>query len=201
MGDPRRFRNQYHRPAKPWQRERIEEERALMREYGLKNKAEIYRARSRLKTFADTAKKLIVARGTQAEIERQQLLARLARLGLVRQGAQLDDVLGIQLKNFLERRLQTLVTRKGLARSMNQARQFITHEHITVGNRIVSAPGYHVPVEEEASISFAQNSPFANANHPERSLPPKKPEIPWQEKTKSEHHKGTNLQKGGSNKR
>ncbi len=178
MGDPRSIKSKYSRPGHPWQRERMEEERVLVREYGLKNKTEIYRTRSRLKTFADLAKKLIAARGTQAEKEKQQLLSRLARLGLVKQGAQLDDVLGLQLKNLLERRLQTMITRKGLARSINQARQFIAHEHITVGGRVISAPSYHVPLDEEAAISIIANSPFANTAHPERALPPKKPEAP-----------------------
>lgn len=178
MGDPRRLRNKYSRPGHPWQRERIEEERVLVQEYGLKNKTEIYKARSRLKTFADLAKKLIAARGAQAEKEKQQLLSRLTRLGLVKQGAQLDDVLGIQLKNLLERRLQTMLFRKGLARSVNQARQFIVHEHVTVGNRTVAAPSYLVPVDEEASLAFVPASPYANTSHPERALPPKKPEAP-----------------------
>ena len=178
MGDPRTIKSKYRRPGRPWQKERMEEERVLVREYGLKNKTEIYRARSRLKTVADLAKKLIAARGTQAEKERQQLLSRLARLGLVKAGAQLDDVLGLQLKDLLERRLQTMVLRKGLARSMNQSRQFIVHEHITVGNRAVSAPSYHVPIDEETAIAFLSNSSLASTAHPERALPPKKPEPP-----------------------
>jgi len=176
MGDPRKIKSKYSRPGHPWQKERIEEERTMLREYGLKNKTEIYRARSKLKAFADLAKKLIAARGSQAEKEKSQLLTRLAKMGLVNQGAQLDDVLGIQVRNILERRLQTMVFRKGLARSINQARQFINHEHIMVGNRIVSAPGYHVPISEEASIAFCPTSCLANASHPERTPLQKKPE-------------------------
>ncbi len=178
MGDPRKIKSKYNRPGHPWQKERIEEERILLREYGLKNKTEIYRARSKLKTFSDLAKKLIAARGSQAEREKEQLLTRLARLGMVKQGAQLDDVLGVQLRNILERRLQTMVFRKGLARSVNQSRQLIVHEHIMVGSRTVSSPSYNVPVSDEASIAFVPTSSFANTAHPERSLPPKAPEPP-----------------------
>ncbi len=178
MGDPRKIKSKYSRPAQPWQRERIDEERTLVREYGLKNKTEIYKARSKLKTFADLAKKLIAMRGEQAEKERQQLISRLTRLGLVKTGAQLDDVLGIQLKNILERRLQTFVFRKGFARSVNQARQFIVHEHIKVADDVVTAPGYHVPIADEAAISFVPASPFANAAHSERALPPMKIQPP-----------------------
>ncbi|MEM2915783.1 MAG: 30S ribosomal protein S4 [Candidatus Woesearchaeota archaeon] len=178
MGDPRKIKSKYNRPGHPWQKERIEEERTLLKKYGLKNKTEIYRARSKLKTFSDLAKKLIAARGSQAEKEKTQLLARLAKMGLVEQGAQLDDVLGIQLTNILERRLQTMVFRKGLARSINQARQMIVHEHILVGNRRVSSPSYNVHVSEEASIAFVPTSSFANTAHPERALPPKATEPP-----------------------
>ena len=178
MGDPRRIKSKYSGPAQPWQRERIEEERVLVREYGLKNKAEIHKTRSRLKTFADLAKKLIAARGTQAEKERQQLLSRLSRLGLVKAGAQLDDVLVLQIKNLLERRLQTMLLRKGLARSIIQARQFIVHEHVKVGDRVVSSPSYQVPTDEENRLAFIPTSPYANTAHPERVLPPMKPEPP-----------------------
>lgn len=174
MGDPRSIKSKYSRPAHPWQKDRIEEERMLVHEYGLKNKTEIYRARSALKTYADLAKKLIAARGAQADKEKQQLLSRLTRLGLVKTGAQLDDVLGLQLKNILDRRLQTMVARKNLARSLNQSRQFIVHEHVMVGDRVVSAPSYHVPTNEEGSIALVVTSPFAAATHPERALPPMK---------------------------
>jgi small subunit ribosomal protein S4 len=178
MGDPRTIKSKYSGPGHPWQKERIEEERLVKQEYGLKNKTEIYRARSALKTFADLAKKLIAARGTQADKERQQLLSRLARLGLIKQGAELDAVLGLQLKNILERRLQTMVFRKGLARSMNQSRQFIVHEHIMVGNKSISSPGYHVTVIDEGNIAFVPTSTLGNTAHPERALPPKKIEAP-----------------------
>lgn len=184
MGDPKKIKSKFSGPSHPWQSERIEEERTLQREYGLKNKTELYRAQSRLKTFSDLAKKLIAARGPQAEKEREQLLTRLARLGLIKPGAQLDDILGLQLKNILDRRLQTLVARKGLARSIKQSRQFIAHEHVIIGNKVVSAPGYHVLLDEENVITFIQNSPFASASHPERALPPKKPEKEVKEKPK-----------------
>ncbi len=182
MGDPRRFKSKYSGPGHPWNKERIEEERKLIREYGLKNKTELFRANSKLKNFSDLAKKLIAARGSQAEKEKQQLLTRLARMGLVKQGAELDAVLGVQLRNLLDRRLQTMVYRKGLARSMKQSRQFIAHEHIIVGNNTISSPGYHVLVDEEPTLAFVSASTLSKVDHPERALPPKKPEAPKPQK-------------------
>lgn len=175
MGDPRKIRSKYARPASPWQADRIAAERELLNEYGLKNKTEIWKTDAKLKSFAKQAKHLIAARGRQAELEQSQLITRLARLGLVQPGAKLDDVLSLTLKNFFERRLQTLVVRKGMANSMGQARQFITHEHITLNGKTVSSPSYLVAVQEEPALGFVASSALAKNDHPARTVKPAKP--------------------------
>ena len=73
MGDPKKIRKKYNTPMHPWEGKRIEEEKGLLREYGLKNKKEIWKMRAVLKGFSDQAKKLITATGVQAEKEKQQL--------------------------------------------------------------------------------------------------------------------------------
>ncbi|MBW2969619.1 30S ribosomal protein S4 [Candidatus Woesearchaeota archaeon] len=193
MGDPRRFRNQYSRPRHPWQLARIEEERLLVKEYGLKTKRELWKVDSKLKSFAEQAKRLTALRTEQAELEKKQLLERLNRLGLLPVGAGLDDVLGLNVKNLLERRLQTLVFKKGFARSPRQARQFISHRHVLIGNKQMSAPGYLVPAADEESISIVATSSLSNPEHPERvrvvkevpaepePAPEKKPKAPKKE--------------------
>lgn len=168
MGDPRRFTSTFRGPAHPWQKQRIDEEKTVLREYGLKNKSEIWRMSSKIKDFTQQAKKLIALTGKQAELEKQQLFARLQRLGMIKAGAKLDDILGLNLKHILDRRLQTIVCRKGLARSMKQARQFITHQHVVVANKIVSSPNYLVPMADEPHVSIIGESTLAKADHPER---------------------------------
>jgi len=168
MGSPRRPRKKYSKPSHPWQKERIEEEKKLIEEYGLKNKNEIWRASSLLKNFTLQAKTLIIETSVQAEIEKNQLLKKLFSLGLVEEGAKLEDVLSITVKRILDRRLQTLVYKKKLARSINQARQFIVHRHIVIGDRKIIMPSYLVTREEEAFIGFISKSPLFNQDHPER---------------------------------
>ena len=170
MGGPRKIHSKVSRPRHPWRLDRITEENKLLQEYGLKAKREIWRVQSQLKTFTNQAKKLIAATGAQAVLEKSQLLGRLARLGLVSQSAGLDDVLGLSITDFLNRRLQTLVSKKGLAKNPKQARQFVTHEHIIVGTKKITSPGYLVPVAEEQHISFVSNSSLANPDHPERAV-------------------------------
>lgn len=167
MGDPRKIRNKYSGPMHPWNKQRIDEEKPLMKTYGLVNKTELWKVESKLKKFKDNAKKLVAIKGAQAEKERSQIMEKMRSLNLIHSDS-LDDVLGMRIEQLLDRRLQTLVFKKGLARSVKQARQMITHGHIRVNGKKTTAPGYLVPLKEEGSIEFIQNSSFSDPEHPER---------------------------------
>ncbi len=188
MGDPKKIRRKYSGPGHPWQRKRIESEKILLKEYGLKNKKEIWRSESLLKNFASQAKKLIAVKTSQGDKEKKQLFQRLEKLGLLQQGAVLENVLELTLKDILNRRLQTVLYKKGFARTIEQARQFITHQHINVAGRIVTAPAYLVSIEEEPIIKFLASSSLANENHPERAIEEaaKKPAAESKEKKRAE---------------
>ncbi len=152
MGDPKRQRKTYERPYKRWDKKRILEEKAIMRTYGLKNKKEVWKARSILRRIRANARRLLAARGEEKEKRMKELLSRLYRLGLLPENATLDDVLLLDVRDILERRLQTIVWRKGYARTPKQARQFIVHGHVFVGDRRVTVPSYWVKRGEEDII-------------------------------------------------
>ncbi len=168
MGDPRKIRKKYQTPMHPWSANRIASERGVVKEYGLTNKKQLWKMESLLTRLKDRAKLLIAQQGAQAEKERDQLVTRMARLGLIRQGASFDDILGLNVNSIMARRLDTLLVRKHLARSAKQARQMIIHRHVSVGAKMVTSPSYLVSVEEEQTITFAAASPFRNEQHPER---------------------------------
>lgn len=182
MGQPKKSKKKYSTPRHPWQRERIEEEKELSKAYGLKNKKGIWKMKSILRVFKNQVKKLQALGGKQAEVEKNQLLNKLLKLGLVSEGASFDDVLGLGINAVMERRLQTLVVRKGLARTMRQSRQLITHGHIGIGGQKITSACYLVPVASENIISFLERSSFADDMHPERI----KPETVKKEDTKKE---------------
>ena len=175
MGDPRKTRAKFSGPSHPWQADRINEEKTLSKEYGLKNKQEIWKMRSKLRNFLAQTKKLVGLDSAQSEKERKQLSDRVQKIGLLPGNAPLVDILGLKVNNILDRRLQTLVFKRGMARSIKQARQFITHEHITVNNRKVTSPAYIVSVGHENSIAFTGKSPLKNEDHPERAIEENKP--------------------------
>jgi len=168
MGDPRKLRKKYDLPSHPWQKDRIEEERELIKEYGLKNKKEVWKAETMLKKFKEQVKSLATRRDDQAAVEQKQLVNRLVSLGLIKPGDALDVVLSLGVREILERRIQTLILKKGMARSINQARQFITHGHIMVDNRKITFPNYIVRLKEELLIQFVPTSTISKQEHPER---------------------------------
>lgn len=150
----KRQRKKYEKPLKPWDRERMQVERKLMERYGLKNKRELWRMQAILRGWRFQARRLLASKGPQAEAETRQLLSRLKRYGLVGENATLDDVLGLTLENVLERRLQTVVWRRGLARSAKHARQLIVHGKVRLGGEELSSPSFLVErgVEERLEV-------------------------------------------------
>ncbi len=63
--------------------------------------------------------------------EGQALMRRMYKYGLLEEGQdQLDYVLALLPADFLERRLQTLVFKLGLAKSIHHARVLIRQRHI-----------------------------------------------------------------------
>ncbi|MGD2250974.1 MAG: 30S ribosomal protein S4 [Candidatus Methanofastidiosia archaeon] len=152
MGDPRKHRKSYETPTHPWRKGRIDKEKELIRKYGLKNKRDIWKAESKLRRIRRLARNLLGSHGEQAEDEESKLLGKLQKLGLLKGEPDLDSVLGLTIEDVLERRLQSLVHRKGLAKSPKHARQLVVHGHIRVGGRRITSPSYLVPVEQEETI-------------------------------------------------
>jgi len=172
LGDPKFSRAKFERPSHPWEGQRILAENELLKKYGLKNKKELWRSQFVLRRFRQRARELqaLVRTGdTQAQKEREELLRRLGRLGLLPlEGTSLDDVLGLDVESVLSRRLQTLTFLKGLAFTPRQARQFIVHGHVSVRGRRVTIPGYIVSRVEEMGIVYDERSPISNDMHPAR---------------------------------
>ncbi len=107
-----------------------------------------------LRSFRRRARKLLAQRTAQAELEKKQLIERLAALNILKKDAGIDDVLTLKIEDLLERRLQTIVKKSGLANKPKQARQFIVHGHITVGGNKVTSPSYMVKASEENTIKL-----------------------------------------------
>ena len=187
MGDPKKPRKKYKKPVRPWERSRIEEEKVLIKEFGLKNKKELWKAESILRNIRNQAKRLIGSKTEQSKKEEKQLLEKLGKLGLVKGDGKIEDILSLNKKDVLERRLESIVFKQDLSKSISQARQFIVHGHITVKDRVVRVPSYLVSLEEEGQIGFDKKSNLNKEDHPERVIRKEKKlleKVPSKEKKK-----------------
>ncbi|XVH31750.1 30S ribosomal protein S4 [Haloferacaceae archaeon DSL9] len=162
----------YETPNHPFQGERIAEESELLGRYGLKNKEELWRAQSELRDIRREARRLIGSAQGDIDVaaeEGAEFLGRLRRYGILGENDEISDVLSLGVTDILERRLQTVAYRKGLASTPKQARQFLVHGHITVDGARVTRPSKKVETAEEGSIAFDETSPYADELHPERA--------------------------------
>ncbi len=170
---PGKKRKSYDTPKHPWQAARMATEVELVKKYGLRNKKELWKTHSILRRFRADARRLL-AESAEAELsghaktEASQLLAKLIRYSILKPDSQIDDILALETETILERRLQTQVHRLGLARTARQARQFITHGHISMGGNRVTVPGMLVSKEQEMDIEYYGKSPLNSESHPER---------------------------------
>merc|ERR1719269_87778 len=88
-------------------------------------------------------------------------MRRMYRFGFLEESqTKLDYVLALTAQDMLERRLQTLVFKLGLAKSIHHARVLIRQRHIRVGKQIVNVPSFMVRMESQKHIDFALTSCF-----------------------------------------
>jgi small subunit ribosomal protein S4 len=75
---------------------------------------------------------------------------------------QTERTTGDALIGLLESRLDALVLRTGFAKTIYQARQFVSHGHVLVNGKRIDRPSYHVVPGTKISISTksAAKTPF-----------------------------------------
>ncbi|MFW9820231.1 MAG: 30S ribosomal protein S4 [Candidatus Thorarchaeota archaeon] len=163
MGDPRRLKKKFKKPKHPYQKDRIMEELEFLGRYGLRNKREYWKMRTMLGNWRNIARQSRTLSEERAKEVQQTLIQKLNRLGIIGSEAEFEDVLLLSTEDVLKRRLQTLVYERGLASTIYQARQYITHGHIQVGGKKIDAPSYIVKRDEEELIDFTPQSPLSAA--------------------------------------
>ncbi|MBI2043134.1 30S ribosomal protein S4 [Candidatus Pacearchaeota archaeon] len=144
----KRKHKKYSKPKRPFDKPRIIEEEKIKKEFGLKNKKEIWKTESKVKTIRRKAKNMI---SSNVE-EQKKLFERLRKIGL--NVNSIADALSLGKEDYLKRRLQTVIVTKKIARTPKHARQLIVHKKILIGGRVINSPSYIVPVELENKISI-----------------------------------------------
>lgn len=166
----KRFRKRRTTPRKPWDVKLLEEELRQIGQYGLRSKRELRRTKWVVARYRSAARRLSSLEGDSGERMKKEFLAKLYEEGLIEKGTKIGEVLDLSVEDFLERRLQTVVFKKGLAKTIHQARQLITHGHIAVNGRRVSVPSFTVRRDLENKIAYLEGSPVNNPKHPVRKV-------------------------------
>jgi small subunit ribosomal protein S4 len=168
MGDPRSQKKKYVSPKRPFDTDRFEQELQLVGTYGLRNKKELWMHRTELSNYRRQARQLLALPPSERAHLEKELVDKLSRINILSGDLTLDSVLDLTLENLLERRLQTIVFRKGLAASMHHARQLVTHGHIGLNNCRVTTPARFITAAEEEHITYTTKSALNDQSHPAR---------------------------------
>ena len=150
-------------PRKPFDKDRLINELKIVGEYGLRNKREVWRVSLTLAKLRKAARELLTLddRDPRRLFEGDALIRRMVKLGLLKEEERkLDFILGLTIDQFLQRRLQTVVATKNLAKSVHHARVLIRQRHIAVGKQMVNIPAFMVRTASLNYIGYAQSSVF-----------------------------------------
>lgn len=165
MGDPKKKHKRFDTPRVPYDTEALTEDLRIIGAYGLRNKRELWKVHTELSTLRSRARDLLSLGVEERNIREADMIAKLYKRGLVMENSRLEDVLTLSVEDLLERRLQTYIFRRGMAQSLFQARQLISHGHIEIEGRKVTSPSYQVRIDDEQTINYAQSSPLRNPDH------------------------------------
>ncbi len=138
----------YSKPKRPFDKVRIDEEARIKKEFGLKNKREIWKAEANVGSIREKAKKLISAKPE----EQGALFNQLKKIGI--KVDSIADVLSLNKEDYLKRRLQSVLVTKKMATTSKGARQLITHKKVLIDEKVVNRPSYIVPIVLENKISL-----------------------------------------------
>ena len=152
----------YSRPKRPFDKKRIEEEAKIKEEFGLKNKKEIWRAEARINSIRERAKKIIYT----SQEEKDKFFERLNKIGI--KVNSISGVLSLEKKDYLKRRLQTIIFKKKITNTIKTARQLIAHKKVLVNGKVINSPSYIVPVELENKISLKEMKRKINSEEKEK---------------------------------
>jgi small subunit ribosomal protein S4 len=168
MGDPRRQKKKYVVPKRPFDTERFEQELELIGAFGLRNKRELWRHSTELSNYRRQARQMLAVPPSERQQIEKELVDKLAKIGILAEEPTLDRVLDLTLDSILERRLQTIVFRKGMAASMHHARQLVTHGHIALDSARVTTPARLITIGEADRIAYTNKSSLNDQSHPAR---------------------------------
>lgn len=94
-----------------------------------------------------------------SEEAEKEVIKKANNLGLIRENDGLEGLLTLNVKDILDRRIQTAVNRRGHSDTARHARQMVVHGHVYVDGKRVNTPGYLLTQEEEEELQVRMPEP------------------------------------------
>ncbi|MEN2499747.1 MAG: 40S ribosomal protein S9 [Marteilia pararefringens] len=138
---------------------------ALCAKYALKSKTELLTFFKMMKDVKIKAVQLgkLPENDSTRLIEQTALFSKLEKYGIIKvvEGSKisLDSVLSLDINNFLERRLGSVVWRTNLATNAHQARVMCNHGHISVNGMLTKVP--NMLVKSDSTVEIYRKSRLA----------------------------------------
>ena len=124
-----------------WNKIVLAQESELRVNYALRNKRELQRVYYELSRI----------RRVYSALDYPKMYEKLIKTGIIRDG---ESVLNLTTTSFLQRRLQTILTRLYNV-TLRQSRQLIAHGHVLLNGRVLRrSPSQIISLEGESSISI-----------------------------------------------
>ncbi|CAN6717804.1 unnamed protein product [Malus baccata var. baccata] len=135
----------YRNSRRPYEKERLDAKLKLVGEFGLRSKRAVEGSASQSR-IRNNARELL----TLDEKNPRRIIKGEGQ-------NKLDYVLALNVENFLERRLQTIMFKTSMAKSIHHARVLIRLRHI---RQVVNIPSFLVRCDTEKHIDFSLTSPL-----------------------------------------
>jgi small subunit ribosomal protein S4 len=161
---PIRKHKKYSKPRRAYDKQRIEQEDGLVKQYGLKSKREIWKSEAAIKDIRERAKSLL----TKSDEEQKKFIDKLNIMGF--RVENIADILALNKEDYLKRRLQSIIVKQKIANTPKHARQLIAHKHIAINGKKINSPSYVVRTDEEDKITLTIVKKLKEEKAPEVKL-------------------------------
>lgn len=155
----RRYKKVTNKPKNPFEKKRFESELKTINKYGLKSKVELWKYQlliAKLKKISGKVLRNEIDYDSSAVVSKKyNLLWFCFKFNLLLESESgLEYVLRVSLEQMLERRIQFLIVRLGMATTCHEARIKLLHKRVMFKTQSIDKPSFLVRKSNEDKIKF-----------------------------------------------
>mmetsp|Transcript_24701 Transcript_24701/g.43908 ORF Transcript_24701/g.43908 Transcript_24701/m.43908 type:complete len:260 (+) Transcript_24701:1011-1790(+) len=159
----RRYKKVSNKPKNPFEKKRFENELKIINKYGLKSKVELWKYQlliAKLKKITGKVLRTEIDYDPSVVVSKKyNLLWFCFKFNLLLESESgLEYVLRVSLEQLLERRIQFLIVRLGMATTCHEARIKLLHKRVMFKTQSIDKPSFLVRKSNEDKIKFLKEN-------------------------------------------